>query len=152
MAQAKELARLDAEVARLVTFIRTTDAAGNPGAFDAVRQSLELVSRQQREARARLDELSRAGASSEPSVPTVDEIMAYVVDVEVRLQDDPTTAREALRAVLVDGRITPTPQPDGSWKADSALIFGRLPGRVRKAPKPRAPSASAKAESGVPRY
>jgi hypothetical protein len=39
---------------------------------------------------------------------------------------------QTLRQVLVDGRIKLTPQPDGSWLAESMLIVGRLAGRTRK--------------------
>ncbi|HVJ94925.1 MAG TPA: hypothetical protein VM580_34330, partial [Labilithrix sp.] len=62
----------------------------------------------------------------------VDEIMAYVLDVETRIKDDPTTAREALRQVLVSGKITLTPEADGACKAESMLIVGRLTWKTRK--------------------
>jgi hypothetical protein len=39
----KELARLEAETERLVSFIRTTDSGSSPGAFEAARSSLERV-------------------------------------------------------------------------------------------------------------
>ena len=48
--------------------------------------------------------------------------------LERRIEFDPTTAREQLRRVLLDGRFTVTPQPDGSWQAVSALLVGRLAG------------------------
>ena len=64
-----------------------------------------------------------------------------MVDVEARIKDDPTTAREALRQVLIDGRITLTPQPDGSWQATSMLIVGRLTWKTRK-PRSGGPSGA----------
>jgi hypothetical protein len=113
---------------RLVAFIRTTDTSSSPGAFEVVRLDLERVASKEPEVESKLAALTSAG---EPTLPTVDEIMSYVVDVEARIKDDPTTAREALRQVLIDGKITLTPQPDGSWEAASMLIVGRLTWKTR---------------------
>jgi hypothetical protein len=38
-------------------------------------------------------------------MPTVDEIVALVVDVEARIKDDPASGREALRQMLLDGAL-----------------------------------------------
>lgn len=133
----KELTRLEAETDRLVSFIRTTDSSSSPGAFDAVRASLEKVTNQQRDVKAKLNALATNAA--EPRLPTVDEIMAYVLDVEARIKDDPTTAREALRQVLLNGKITLTPEADGSCQASSMLIVGRLSWKTRK-PRKGGPS------------
>jgi len=129
----KELARLDTEAHRLVLFIRSTDSSSSPGEFDAVRSSLERVSNEQRNVKAALESLAEKNVK--PEVPTVDEIMAYVLDVEARIKDDPTTAREALRCVPVDGRITITPEPDGSCRATSALFFRSPCDKSAKAPE-----------------
>lgn len=135
---AKELIRVGAEKERLVAFIRTTDTSSSPGAFEAVRADLERVANREREVQAKLAALS---AASEPALPTVAEIMTYVVDVEARIKDDPTTAREALRQVLINGKITLTPQADGSWQAMSMLIVGRLAWKTRK-PRSGGPSGA----------
>ena len=126
----RDLTRSQAEVQRLVSFIRVTDPTVTPGAFQAVTASLEEATREAKAIQAKLDTL---GASSvEPKLPTVEEIAAYVLDIESRLRDEPTTAREALRNVLLDGKITMTPEADGSWSAVSALIVGRLAPGTRK--------------------
>ena len=53
----KDLTRLDGEVGRLVAFIRTTNPATSPGAFETVRTSLEKATAEQRESKAKLDAL-----------------------------------------------------------------------------------------------
>ena len=65
-------------------------------------------------------------------LPTEEEILAYVVDVEARIKDDPTSAREALRRLLLNGRLVMHPQPDGSWRGESAVYPLRLAGSVKK--------------------
>lgn len=135
----KELRQLEAETSRLVGFIRRTDETTNPGAFEAVRVDLENVTSRQVELKAKLTAL--ATRSSEPRLPTVDEIMTYVMDVEARIKDDPTTAREALRQVLVNGKIVVTPEGDGACRAESMLIVGRLTWKTRK-PRSGGPSGA----------
>lgn len=81
---------------------------------------------EQRNLQAKLDSLKTS--TVEPRLPTEDEVMAYVVDVEARIKDDPTTAREALRRLLLNGKIIMHPQPDGSWRGESAVLPLRLAG------------------------
>ncbi len=135
----KALVSLDAEAARLVTFIRTTDLSANAESFEVVRASLDETMRKQRDVRAKLSGLK--AATTEPRIPTVEEITAYVLDIEARLRDDPTTAREALRRVLLDGKIVLHPQPDGTWRAESMLVVGVLAGSKRK-PRSGGPSGA----------
>jgi hypothetical protein len=87
--------------------------------------------------KAKLNALTTSAA--EPRLPTVDEIMGYVLDVEARIKDDPTTAREALRQVFLGGKITLTPEADGSCQATSMLVVGRLTWKTRK-PRKAGPS------------
>jgi hypothetical protein len=101
---------------------------------------LEQVTKERSEVQGRLDALR--AAASPPRLPTVDEIAAYVLDVEARLKDDPTTAREALRRVLIDGKIVLHPQPDGTWLAESLLIVGRLAGSRTRKPRNGGPSGA----------
>ncbi len=108
--------------------------------FDEVRGSLEGVTRERGDLKAKLEGL-RLRHNEEPRAPTADEIRGFMADVDARLRDDPTTAREALRLVLLDGKIKVYPQPDGSWEAESALIFGRLVNRTRK-PRNGGPSGA----------
>jgi DNA invertase Pin-like site-specific DNA recombinase len=126
----RAMVKLDAEMNRLVTFIRSTDATTNPGAYEIVRTSLEEATAEQRDLQAKLDALKTR--TVEPRLPTEEEILAYVVDVEARIQDDPTSAREALRRLLLDGKLIMHPQPDGSWRGESAVFPLRLAGRTTK--------------------
>ncbi len=86
----------------------------------------------------------RASAKAEPRVPTVDEVVAMVLDVEARIKEDPTTAREALRRLLGEGRIDLHPTEDGGYRAESVILPPSLPPRrqPRNGPKPREPSGS----------
>jgi hypothetical protein len=96
------------------------------------------VTKEPNEVRGKLDAV--LAAASPPRLPTVDEIAAYVLDVKARLKDDPTTDREALRRVLVDGKIVMHPQPDGSWEAESMLLVGRIAGSRMRKPRNGGPS------------
>jgi DNA invertase Pin-like site-specific DNA recombinase len=121
----KELARADNEMNRLLAFLKTTDPATMPGAFEAVRTSMEAAANERKIIAGKLAALQPQAA---PQLPTVAEIKAFVTDVEARLRDDPTATREALRQALGDGRIVLHPQPDGTWRAESTIIIGKLAG------------------------
>jgi hypothetical protein len=84
-------------------------------------------------------------------VPTVDEIVEMVLDVEARIREDPMAAREALRQLLGEGQIVLHPEPDGGYRAESTIFPLRLPpsGRRRNASKPREPSGSSGASEVV---
>ena len=58
-----------------------------------------------------------------------------------QVKDDPTSAREALRRALQDGKLVMHPQPDGSYVADSMILPLRLGPRTRK-PRPGSPSGA----------
>ena len=143
----RELARVDGEVRRLVTFVRTLDPATNPGAFETIRTSLDETTAEQKSLRGKLAAL--ASSSDEPRLPTEEEILGYVLDVEARLLSDPTGAREQLRRILIDGKLTMTPLDGGTWQARSMLLVAKL---APKAPKPRRDEparASGTATTGV---
>jgi hypothetical protein len=78
-------------------------------------------------------------------MPTVDEIVALVVDVEARIKDDPASGREALRQMLLDGALVMAPLPDGSYQARSVIFPIRLP----SARKPRKGEPSGASSEGV---
>jgi hypothetical protein len=141
----KELARAEGDVERLVRFIRTTDPTASPGAFEAVRVSLEQASAEQRRLK---DQLAALDAAPPPRVPTVDEIVGYVPDIEPRLTDDPVLAREALRHLLLDGRLTLHPQDDGTYRVESVIFPMRLQpsGRARRG----AASSTNQSDAGDP--
>ncbi len=126
----RELARVDGEVRRLVTFVRTLDPATNPGAFETIRTSLDEAAAEQKSLEAKLDAL--AATAAESRLPTEEEILACVLDVEARLRSDPTTAREQLRRVLLNGKLTMTALDAGTWQAASMLLVGRLASKRRK--------------------
>ncbi len=59
------------------------------------------------------------------------------MDVEDRIKEDPTSAREALRHSLDFGRLRMEPNAEGSYQANSVLFPLRLYWRMR-IKKPRA--------------
>lgn len=114
----KALTTLEAEAARLVTFIRTTDLSASPDSLEMVRSSLEEVTRKQRDLKAKLAGLK--AATEEPRLPTVEEITAYVLDVEARLRDDPTTARSSpSRPARWSHRPSPPARRDVEGRVDA---------------------------------
>lgn len=130
-----ELARVGKEVDRLVAFITTTDLGSSPGALNTIRDQLERATSQKREAEARLAELKSKAALPAPTLPTVDEIVALVLDIETRIDEDPIGVREDLRQMLHEGKITMIPQPDGSYIGHSHVLPLRVPRPLnRKAP------------------
>jgi hypothetical protein len=78
-------------------------------------------------------------------MPTVDEIVALVVDVEARIKDDPSSAREALRQMLLEGALVMAPLPDGSYQVRSVIVPIRLPSTR----KPRHGGPSEASSEGV---
>lgn len=66
-------------------------------------------------------------------LPSPDDIVAGVLDIEAHLRANPIAAREALRAMLLDGIVTMDPQEDGSYLARSILT----PLQLAKTGKPR---------------
>lgn len=90
-------------------------------------------------------EAVRREGKEDVRIPSVDEIVALVLDVEARIKDDPTSAREALRQMVHDGRIDMEPQADGSYRARSVIFPLDL---QNKAQKPRGGSVPSGA-SGV---
>lgn len=129
-----EVARVDKQVERLLDFIKVSDLSASPGAYEALRADLEQATRKQRELRAKLD-AAHHDANLEARIPTIEEIVAGVLDVESRLKDDPTGAREALRRLVFEGAIHMDPQEDGSYRARSFLLPENL---AHKSRKPRA--------------
>ncbi len=81
---------------------------------------------------ARLEGLA---AAPPERLPTVDEILALVLDVEARVAEDPVAAREILRELLLDGHIVMHPQEDGSYLGNSVVFPMRLRWKTRK-PRP----------------
>ena len=75
-------------------------------------------------------------------MPTVDEIVALVVDVEARIKDDPASGREALRQMLHEGVLVMDPLPDGRYRARSVIFPLTLRWKTRKPRKCETSEAS----------
>ena len=119
-----------------MNFIRLTDLAASPGAFETVRVSLEKVTAETRALEAKLA-ATNAKRAETPKLPTVEELAVLVLDLEGRIADDPTSAREALRQSLDNGRLYMEPMPDRAYRAHS-LIFPMRPYWRMRIKKPRA--------------
>jgi hypothetical protein len=78
----------------------------------------------------RLDALQERRPESR--APTVEEILGLSQDVSARIKDDPIAGRELLRHMLLDGKVTLTPNEDGSYTAGSMLLWARVAWRTRK--------------------
>jgi hypothetical protein len=55
-------------------------------------------------------------------LPSPDELMGIVFELERRLRADATQAREELRRIFRDGKITLLPQPGGFYVARSDIL------------------------------
>jgi hypothetical protein len=55
-------------------------------------------------------------------LPSPDELMGIVFELEKRLSADTTQAREELRRIFRDGKITLLPQPGGFYVARSEIL------------------------------
>ncbi len=65
-------------------------------------------------------------------LPSIEELTEIVLDVEVRIKNDPTAARESIRKMLDDGRLVMEPKADGSYHAKGILLPLDLPPKSRK--------------------
>ena len=81
------------EVRRLVSIVRTLDPAAAPGVFETLNAELHAAVVEQNGLKAKLEAL--AASSIGERLPTEDEILAYVLDVEARLRTDPTAGRDS---------------------------------------------------------
>lgn len=139
----KDLKRVTVEIERQIEFIKNTDPTAFPAVIDTVRASLAKATRDQAALQQQLA-LSRAHETATPRLPTADEIIKGALDIEARLRSDPVAARQALSAVLLDGRITMEPQPDGSYRGRSVLT----PLRLARTRKPRGRGAAEASGAG----
>jgi hypothetical protein len=91
-------------------------------------------------------ELAALEAAERPvKLPTADEIIQGVLNIEACIRSDPVTAREALRRVLLDGKIVMEPQPNGDYRGRSAV----LPMQLARTRKPRNLSGAGASGSGT---
>lgn len=61
-------------------------------------------------------------ASTAIRLPSPNDVLERVLDIEARVRQNPTRGREALRRLLKDGHITLTPGPDGVYVAKSEIL------------------------------
>ncbi|MCX5748040.1 MAG: recombinase family protein [Proteobacteria bacterium] len=114
MERRQRLARTDQRIRGLVDFIADGDRS------DAVvsgLRDLEAQGRSERDAIARIEQ----DAAKPIELPNIDKIVGRVFDLETRLRREPAVAREQLRALLKDGKITLHPA-NGSYTARGTLF------------------------------
>jgi hypothetical protein len=141
-----ELAKVDVNVHRLLTFIQETDGK-DPAVLDAVRPALEEAVGKPRTLKSKLAALQEQRPDGR--APTVEEIVGLSQDVKARLKDDPIAGRELLRYMLLDGKVTLTPDEDGSYLAASMLIWERVAWKTRKPRGGSGPSGASGASHEV---
>lgn len=109
------LEKLEANIAKLVEFV--AQGLGTK----AVSDRLKALEREADDQRKALAAVERAAASP-IKLPSPDEMLEMVLDLERRLTADPTRGREELRRLFRDGRIDLVPQPDGYYVARSEIL------------------------------
>ncbi|MFI5297403.1 MAG: recombinase family protein [Polyangiales bacterium] len=130
------VARLEAEIARLVRFISSTD---DEVALGSVR--VALTEKQRDLDRARRDVTVAAAPAVAVDLPDPEDVLRIAFDLEARLRGNATAAREVLRQSFEQGRVDLHPEPDGAYRIE-AVIFPlvaahRLIRRVeRRKPRP----------------
>jgi DNA invertase Pin-like site-specific DNA recombinase len=111
----QSLEKVEGNIAKLVDFI--TQGLGTK----TVSARLKTLEREAEEQRRTIASLEKA-ASVPIKLPTPDEMLEIVLDLERRLNADPARGREELRRLFRDGRIDLIPQPDGFYIARSEIL------------------------------
>lgn len=110
-----QVGKVRQQIANLVDFIASGERS------PAIREKLATLERQ---AKA-LDE-HRSALKSDPSaaltLPTTEELLADVFDVEAAFRTNPTNGRALLSRYFKDGRIALEPQPEGYYLARTQLL------------------------------
>jgi site-specific DNA recombinase len=131
----QRLEKIEAQITRLVDCI----AEGTGGPSTALRDRLRALEREV-EVERRALAAARASATTPIKLPTPDEMLRIVFDLERRLMADVTKGREELRRFFRDGRIDLVPQPGGLYIARSEILPlvlliqtdpGETPGSIR---------------------
>ncbi len=100
---------------------RLVDAIAEGTASKSVNERLRALERDATQKRRALDALEKA-RTTPIRLPTPDEMMALVLDLETRLTADVARGREELRHLFRNGRIDLVPQPGGFYVAKSELL------------------------------
>lgn len=111
----RALEAVEGSISKLVDFV--AQGLGTK----TVSERLKTLEREADEQRKALASLERA-AGSPIKLPTPDEMLALVLDLQRRLAANPTRGREELRRLFRDGRIDLVPQPDGFYVARSEIL------------------------------
>lgn len=106
---------IEQKVDRLVDFV--TQGLGTK----TVSERLKVLERDAEEQRKAIGALEKVAATP-IRLPTPDEMLRIVFDLERRLTTDVTRGREELRRLFRDGRIDLIPQPDGFYIARSEIL------------------------------
>ena len=112
---ADRLDRTEARIGGLVKFIAEGDHS------EYIRQTLKDLEAQAGDEKAAIRAIE-ARARAPVRLPTPDEVVQKVLDLEKLLEADKTRGREELRKLFEGGRITVTPQPEGFYVATSKLL------------------------------
>lgn len=106
---------IEQKIAQLVDFV--TQGLGTKTVSERLH-ALEREADAQRKALTALEKV----AATPIRLPTPDEMLRIVFDLERRLTADVTRGREELRRLFRDGRIDLIPQPDGLYIARSEIL------------------------------
>lgn len=100
---------------------RLTDIIADGERSEALLQKLHDLEAQARDERVKVAALDKQ--AREPArLPSVEQVMARVFDLEARLTQDPLRGREELRNYFRGGGLRLQPQPDGSWIARGEML------------------------------
>jgi len=109
------LEKVERQIERLVEFI--ADGQGSP----AVRDKLRTLEREAAIERRTVTALEK-NATTPIRLPTPEEMIRLVFDLEPRLMADVSKGREELRRLFRNGRIDLVPQPGGFYIARSEIL------------------------------
>lgn len=109
------LERTEQRIAGLVTFLADGDRS------EYVVSALRDLEAQALTEKREIDAIV-ARSQTPVQLPTADQVLDRALDLERTLAADPVRAREALRRLLVDGRITLEPGADGPYIATFTFL------------------------------
>ncbi len=113
------LGRIEKRIANLIDVLASGERSD---AITAALRDMETHAATEKQALADLDRL----ATNPIRLPTPDEMLLRVNELEARLDQDPVAAREELRRYFDDGKIRLRVDENGRYVADWALKAGIL--------------------------
>jgi DNA invertase Pin-like site-specific DNA recombinase len=124
----QRIERVQARIQRLVNLL--ADGVDS----DAVRQELRDCESRKRMEQGALDALRHRAGTPIP-LPSIDQLLERALDLSTVLHGDPIRARECLRRIFKDGRITLNPAPDGDYQVEATLLPLMAVGQMQKPPR-----------------